>query len=104
MATLSTGIQASFGSYALLEMTGLSWNFGGGVPIGRGIVWQPVAGQVTVESLSPITTAMYGTRATLTITGGGVALTTPAVCTDIAATAELNGVARYAYTFDILDN
>lgn len=104
MATYSTGISATFGSYTLLEMVGLSWNFGGGMPVGRGIVWQAVPGQVTIESLSPITTAMYGTRAVLNISGGGVGLTTPAVCTDIAVTAEINGVSRYSYTFDILDN
>ena len=104
MATFSTGISATFGSYTLLEMVGLSWNWGGGMPAGRGLVWQSSPGQVTIESLSPITTAMYGMRDVLRITGGDVDLTTPAVCTDIAATAELNGVSRYAYTFDILDN
>jgi hypothetical protein len=34
--------------------------------------------------------------------GGGVNLTCTAVCTDIAVTAEVNGIARYSHTFEIL--
>lgn len=104
MATFSTGITATFGSYSLTELVGLSWSFGGGFSSGRNVSYTPVAGQVVAESLVSISTAMWGTRATLTITGGGVGLTTTAVCTDIAVTAEVNGVTRYSYTFNILDN
>lgn len=104
MATYSTGITATFGSTTLTEMTGLSWNWGGGMPIGRTAVFQPIVGQVTIETIGAASTSLYGTRASLTITGGGVNLTCTAVCTDLAVTAEVNGIARYAYTFDILDN
>lgn len=102
MATFSTGISATFGSTTLTEMTGLSWNWGGGMPAGRGVPFQAVLGQVTIETIGSATTALYGTRASLSITGGGVNLTATAVCTDLAVTAEVNGIARYAYTFDIL--
>lgn len=103
MATYSTGITATFGSTTLTEMTGLSWNYGGGMPIGRGVVFQPVLGQLTIETIGSASTSLYGTRADMTITGGGVNLTATAVCSDVAVTAEVNGIARYAYTFDILE-
>lgn len=104
MATFSTGISATFGSTTLTEMTGISWSYGGGMPTGRGVVFQPVFGQVTIETIGSATTSLYGTRHPLTISGGGVNLTCTAVCTDLAVTAEVNGIARYSYTFDILDS
>lgn len=104
MATYSTGIAATFGGQPLTELVGLSWNFGNGMPSGRGVAFTPIGGQVTIETLAGAPTLMWGVRDVLVIAGGGVGLTTPAVCTDIAATAELNGVARYSITFDILDN
>lgn len=102
MATYSTGITATFGSTTLTEITGLSWNWGGGTPIGRGVVFQPILGQVTIETIGSASTSLYGTRGSMSISGGGVSLTCTAVCTDLAVTAEVNGIARYAYTFDIL--
>ncbi len=102
MATYSTGITATFDSTTLSEMTALSWNYGGGMPIGRTAVFQPVLGQITIETIGSASTAMYGKRGSMTITGGGVALTATAVCTDIAVTAEVNGIARYSHTFEIL--
>ena len=102
MATFSTGISAAFGGASLTEITGLSWNYGGGLPTGRGIVFQPVPGQITIETIGSASTSLYGIRDTMTITGGGVNLTCTAVCTDLAVTAEVNGIARYSYTFDIL--
>jgi hypothetical protein len=102
VATYSTGITATFGSTTLNEMTGLSWNWGGGMPIGRTAVFQPVLGQITVETIGSASTSMYGSREAMSITGGGVNLTCTAVCTDIAVTAEVNGIARYSHTFEIL--
>lgn len=102
MATYSTGITAAFGSTTLTEITGISWSYGGGMPTGRGVVFQPVLGQVTIETIGSASTSLYGVRGTMTIAGGGVNLTCTAVCTDLAVTAEVNGIARYAYTFDIL--
>jgi hypothetical protein len=104
VATYSTGITATFASTPLAEITALSWNWGGGMPIGRTAVFQPVVGQVTIETIGSTSTGMYGTRGSMVIAGGGVSLTCTAVCTDIAVTAEVNGIARYSHTFDILDN
>ena len=102
MATYSTGVTVSFASGSLTEVTAISWNFGGGIPIGRGVVFQPVYGQVSIESIGGASTATYGQLGSLAIAGGGVNLTCTAVCTDIGVTAEVNGVARYIYTFEIL--
>ena len=104
MATYSTGVTASFASSAMTEIVGLSWNWGGGHSRGRSLTWKPSLGQVQIELLGPTATARYGTRGSLAITGGGVKLTCTAVCTDVGVSAEVNGVARYSYTFDILDN
>ena len=102
MATYSTGIAATFASTALTEVTGLSWNYGGGMPAGRGVVFQPILGQITIETIGSASTSLYGTRGSMSISGGGVNLTCTAVCTDLAVTAEVNGISRYAYTFEIL--
>ncbi len=103
MATFSTGVAVNFGG-ALAEVTALSWNWGGGFSAGRSTTWTAKVGQVQVELIGGALTSKYGTRGSLTITGGGVNLTCTAVCTDVGVAAELNGVARYTYTFDILDN
>lgn len=104
MATYSTGVAASFGGSALSEVVGLSWNWGSGHSRGRSLNWKPVLGRVQVEMLGFAATSRYGQRGTLAVTGGGVNLTCTAVCTDLSVAAEVNGVARYTYTFDIMDN
>jgi hypothetical protein len=103
VATYSSGVTVNFGGN-LAEVTGLSVNWGGGFSVGRSVTWRPQVGQVSVELLGSVLTSNYGTRGTLTITGGGVGLTCTAVCTDVGAVTELNGLTRYTYTFDILDN
>ena len=104
MATYSTGIAVSFGGAAATEVTDLSWSWGNGMPVGRSSNYAPNVGTVTVGCLGAVTTSAYGTRGALVITGGGMGLTCTAVCTGISAAAEVNGVARYAVTFQILDN
>lgn len=104
MATYSTGVTATFASSALAEVTALSWNWGGKQSLGRAVTFVPVVGQVQFELIGGAATAKYGVRGSLSITGGGVNLTCTAVCTDVGVTAEVNGLARYTYSFDILDN
>lgn len=101
MATYSHGVSVSFGGAAFSEVTGLGWNYGGGMPQGRGVVWVAEAGDVTVESLGGLPVA-YGAYGTLSIAGGGMNLTVNAVCTGQAAAAEVNGVTRYSTSFTIL--
>ena len=104
MATYSTGVSVSFNGNALSEVTALSWNFGGGISEARTVSWRAFPGKVSVELLGFATTSYYGQRGLLVISGGGVNLTCQAACTDINVAAELNGVSRYTYAFDIIDN
>lgn len=104
MATYSTGITVSFAGTPATEVTELSWDWGGGIPVGRGNNYTPNVGTVTVGCLGAVSTASYGLRGSLAISGGGMNLTCAAVCTGVSAAAELNGVTRYTVTFQILDN
>ena len=105
MATYSTGITAIFDGTAFVEVTGLSWQYGGGLPKGRSTLWTDEVGSVSIACLGTanISTAKYGTRADLVLSGGGVSLTTKAVYESLNVTPELNGLTRYAVTFKILD-
>ena len=102
MASYSTGVTITFGGVAFTEVVGLSWTWGGGLSKGRGVAWTDDAGSVTIESLGSGDTGLYGTRGTLTISGGGMGLTTTVCCTSVSAAAELNGVTRYAIEFKII--
>lgn len=102
MATFSTGITVTFNGTAATEVVGLAWTWGGGKSKGRSVVWTDDAGSVTVDSLGAVSTSTYGTRGTLTISGGGMSLTCTACCTGVSAAAELNGVTRYATTYEII--
>lgn len=105
MATYSTGITATFGSTTFAEVTDLAWTYGGALPKGRSVVWTDEAGSVTLTCLGAtgITTASYGLRNDLTISGGGASLTCKAVYVGLGVAPELNGVTRYTVTFKILD-
>lgn len=105
MATLSTGITVTFGGTAFAEVTDLSWSYGGALPKGRSLVWTDDLGSVTLTCLAStaITTANYGVRGDLVISGGGSTLTCKAVYEGLNVAPELNGVTRYTVTFKILD-
>jgi hypothetical protein len=102
VATYSTGVTASFGGTPITEIVGLSVAYGSGMPEGRGTQYKPLPGQVQVESLGGASTGFWGVMASLVLSGGGVSLTNLAVCTDVGAVAEVNGVTRYSYTFDLI--
>ena len=105
MATYSTGITATWGSVTFGEMQSLSWNYGGGGSKGRDAPWTDEIGTVSIQCLGAtgISTANAGTRAQLTITGGGCNLTTYAVWDSLSVDAELNGVTKYSVSLKILD-
>ena len=102
MANYSTAITVTFNGASATEVVGLSWTWGGGLPKGRSVVWTDDAVTVNVETLGAASTGAYGTRGTLTITGGGMGLTCTACCTSVSAAAELNGVTRYTTEFKII--
>ncbi|MFM8735374.1 MAG: hypothetical protein ACKOC8_09290 [Pirellulales bacterium] len=105
MATHSEGISVTWNGTPFAEVTDLSWEYGGGLPKGRSTPWTDDIGTVSVQCLAStnVSTASYGTRATLAIAGGGAALTVTAVYERVAVSPELNGITRYTVTFRILD-
>lgn len=105
MATYSTGITATFGGTTFVEVTGLAWSYGGGPAKGRDTAWTDEAGSVSLTCLGSagMSTANYGGRDDLTISGGGSNLTCKAIYEGLSVAPELNGVTRYTVTFKILD-
>lgn len=105
MATYSTGIQASWGGSAFAEITDLAWQYGGGMPKGRGVNWTDERGSLTLTCLDStnVSTSEYGTVKTLSVSGGGVSLTLYAIYESLSVAPELNGVTRYTVTFKFLD-
>jgi len=105
VATYSTGVSVTWGGVAFTEVTGLSWTYGGGPPKGRSVVWTDEAGSVSVECLgsSNTSTAEYGLRKQLVISGGGQSLTTYAVWEALSVANEVNGITRFTVTFSLLD-
>ena len=105
MAAHSTGISVTFDGVAFSEVSELTWEYGGGPAKGRSSAWTDEVGTVTVGCMGTpnITTAKYGTRADIVITGGGANLTCKAVYEGLSVAPELNGVTRYTVTFRLLD-
>ena len=106
MATYATGISATWNDVAFQEITDLSWNYGGGPPKGRDVIWTDEAGSVSLTTLSAtnVATSQYGLRGVLVLSGGGQALTSPAVYEGFSVQPERNGVTRFTVTFRLLDN
>jgi len=105
MATYSQGITATWGGTAFTEVVDLSWTYGGGLPKGRSAVWTDDLGTVTLTCLGTpnMSTAQYGLRKQVVLSGGGVTLTHYAVWESLGVAAELNGVTRYTVTLKLLD-
>ena len=103
MATYSTGITGTWGSVTFGEVQALSWNYGGSPPRGRDNNWTDDAGSVDIGCLSAtgISTASYGSTATLTITGGGASLSCRALYQGLTVSPELNGVTRYTVSLKV---
>ena len=103
MANVCTGVSVSFNSVALGELTEITSNLGGSLPLARASAWAFDMGTIDVKCLSTaqISIATYGKKATLAITGGGLTLTTKAICQTLQMAGKVNDVARYAATFKI---
>ena len=100
MAIYSQGCSVSFEGATFSEVTSVQLDVGGGMPIGRGSAYAPSGGSVTVEALGGSYT--YGAYGQLSISGGGISLTSKAVCTGVSATAAANDVTRYSVTFELI--
>lgn len=105
MATFSTGLSVTWGGVAFVEVTAAAPSYAGGPSRGRSIVWTDDAGSCTVECYGStnVSTAEYGLRKQLVISGGGVYLTHQALYLGFTQTPELNGVTRYSVSFKLLD-
>jgi hypothetical protein len=105
VATYSTGITVTWGGVAFVEITDLSWSYGGANK-GRAVPWTDEAGTVTVTCLGSANTSVteFGLRKQLVISGGGQSLTNYAVWESLSVAPELNGVTRFTVTFKLLDN
>jgi hypothetical protein len=105
VAFYSTGIAATWGGVAFVEVVDLSWTYGGGPSKGRSVVWTDDAGSVSITCLGAANTSTgeYGLRKTLALSGGGQALTLNAVWESLTVSPELNGVTKFTVTFRLLD-
>ena len=105
MATYSTGISATWGGTAFVEVTDLNWSYGGGPPKGRSLVWTDELGSVSITCLGSANTATaeYGLRKELALSGGGQSLSVYAVWESLTVAPELNGVTRFTVSFKIVD-
>lgn len=105
MATHSQGISVTWGGTAFVEVSDLSWSYGGGLPKGRSVIWTDDLGSVTLTCMGTanVSTGEYGQRKTVAISGGGATLTHAAVLESIGVATELNGVTRYTVTLKLVD-
>jgi hypothetical protein len=104
MAGYCTGVAVSWRGTALGEVSEFRINAGGSLPIGRNSTFAVDAGTVEVSSLA--TAAMklseYGTKGLLSFSGGGLTVTTKAICQTLDISAKVNDVYRLKSTFRIV--
>jgi hypothetical protein len=110
MATYSTGITATWGGSAFTEIYEIGAPLLGGLRKDRSISsatqgWTDEVGSVSISAYGThnMTTAEYGKRKPLVISGGGLSLTFNAVCTGVSATPERGGVTRFTFTAKLMD-
>lgn len=102
MAVYSQGASFRFDGVSATQVTSISIEYGGGLPKSRGGVWTNELGSVTVEMLGGQPYA-YGSRGTLSASGGGISLTQMAICVSSSQSAAVNDVTKYSATFQLLD-
>ena len=104
MATYCTGVSVTWSSVSLGEVTEIDVSVGGSLPLGRDSTFAVDAGTISVKCLSTaaIGLSQYGLQGTLAITGGGLTLTTKAICQTLTMTGRVNDVAKYGATFKLV--
>jgi len=110
MAGYCTGVVVSWRGTAIGEVTEFRVGAGGSLPLARGSTvagstpWALDAGTVELASVS--TAAMklseYGTKGLLSFVGGGLTLTTKAICQTLDVSAKVNDVYRLKSVFRIV--
>lgn len=104
MAINCAGVTATWDSTSFGEVTKIDITRGGELPQGRSSRFTVDAGTIEVSSLSTaqLTEPQYGRKALLSFTGGGLTMTTKAICQTLKATGTVNDVTRYVGTFRIV--
>lgn len=104
MANVCTGVSVTWASVILGEVTEIDVSVGGSLPLGRDSTFSVDAGTISLKCLSTaaIGLSQYGLQGTLAITGGGLTLTTKAICQTLTMTGRVNDVAKYGATFKLV--
>ena len=104
MANVCTGVSVTWCSTALGEVTEIDVSVGGSLPLGRDSTFSVDAGTITLKCLSTAALGLsqYGIQGTLAITGGGLTMTTKAICQTLTLSGRVNDVARYGATFKLV--
>jgi hypothetical protein len=104
MATNCAGVTVTWDGTSLEEVIDLKVINGGSLPLGRASTYSVDAGSIEIVCLSSaaIGSGQRGRKATLAITGGGMAFTAKAVCQTLQLVGKVNDVARYSASFKIM--
>jgi len=112
MAGYCTGVAVSWRGTAIGEVTEFRVGAGGSLPLGRGVSggtpWAIDAGTVELASLSTaqsgaaMSLGEYGMKGLLSFSGGGLTLTTKAICQTLDITGKVNDVYRFKGVFRIV--
>jgi hypothetical protein len=103
MATYAAGVTATWDSVNFGEVTELRVTHGGALPLARASTWTLDLGTIEISCLTTanISTANYGKRAAVSISGGGLSYTGKAVLEKFTLQGVANDVARYGVTLKI---
>ena len=103
MATYASGVTATWDGVTFGEVTELRVTHGGSLPLARGSTWTLDLGSIEISCFATanISTAKYGKRANVSITGGGLAYSGNAVLEKFTLQGVVNDVARYGVTLRI---
>ena len=103
MADYSAGVTATWNGVAFSEVSELRVTHGGALPLARASTWTLDIGTIEMKCLATanISTANYGKRAQVTITGGGLAYSGKAVLEKFTMAGVVNDVTRYAVTLRV---
>jgi len=103
MASYATGVTATWDGTSFGEVTELNVTHGGSLPLARASTWTLDVGTIEMKCLSTanISTATYGKRATVSISGGGLAYSGQAVLEKFTLAGTVNDVARYSVTLKV---
>jgi hypothetical protein len=107
MAGYCTGVTVNWRGTAIGEVTEFRVGAGGSLPLARGSAaatsgaWAMDMGTVELASLSTAATtsamslSQYGMKGLLSFSGGGLTLTTKAICQTLDISAKVNDVYRF---------